>query len=97
MSTFAGTDPQWRSDGRELYDVTMDRTLMAVSVKTGDKLELGTPIPLFHVPLDPRSLALSSAYAPSPDGQRFIVAEVADQEAPRLRVTLDWAARVARE
>ena len=93
VSTFQGMDPQWRSDGRELYYVTLDRTLMAVSVTATDTLELGPPVPLFHVPLDARSLELSSAYAPAPDGQRFIVAEVGDQEEPRLHVSLNWAER----
>jgi hypothetical protein len=93
VSTSEGTDPQWRSDGRELYYVTLDRTLMAVSATPGDTLELGTPVPLFHVPLDPRSLELSSAYAPAPDGQRFIVAEVVGQDEPRLHVAWNWPER----
>jgi hypothetical protein len=94
ISTFPGTDPQWRSDGLELYYVTLSRTLMAVSVTARDTLEFGPPVPLFHVPLDPRSLKLSSAYAPAPDGQRFIVAEVADQEESRLHVRLNWQSHI---
>lgn len=90
ISTFQGTDPKWRSDGSELYYVTLDRTLMAVGVKMGDTLGFGAPVALFHVPLDPRSLELSSAYAPAPDGQRFVVAELVDQEEPRLDVRLSW-------
>jgi dipeptidyl aminopeptidase/acylaminoacyl peptidase len=91
ISTFEGTDPQWRSDGRELYYVTPDRSLMAVSVTTGDELAHGAPIPLFHAPLDARSLEIGSAYAPAPDGQRFLVAEVVENDEPRLRVTLNWS------
>jgi DNA-binding winged helix-turn-helix (wHTH) protein/Tol biopolymer transport system component len=90
VSTSEGTDPQWRSDGRELYYVTRDRTLMAVSVTAGEAFESSTPAPLFHVPFDPRSVALGSAYAPAPDGLRFMVVEVVDQEEPRLLVTLNW-------
>lgn len=86
ISTSQGADPH----GRELYYVTLDRTLMAVNVEIGESLEVGAPVPLFNAPLDPRSLASSSAYAPAADGQRFLLAEAADQEAPRLHVRMSW-------
>jgi DNA-binding winged helix-turn-helix (wHTH) protein len=94
VSTSQGTDPQWRGDGRELYYVTLTQTLMAVTVTATDTLTFGSPVPLFHVTLDRRSLELSSAYAPAPDGQRFIVAEANDREEPRLRVRLNWGRRI---
>ena len=39
ISTAGGSRPRWRRDGRELYYVTADRTLMAVPVMLGSTLK----------------------------------------------------------
>jgi DNA-binding winged helix-turn-helix (wHTH) protein/Tol biopolymer transport system component len=90
ISTGGGSDPQWRRDGRELYYVAGDQTLMAVGVETEPTFAGGTPEPLFRVLFDGSSLAFGSAFAPSPDGQRFLVAEAIGDDEPRLIATLNW-------
>jgi len=91
ISTGGGSDPQWRRDGGELYYIAADRTLMAVSVETGSTFDAGTPEPLFRAAFDRTSLEFGSAYAPAPDGQRFLVAEAIGENEPHLMVTLNWA------
>jgi Tol biopolymer transport system component len=90
ISTGGGSDPQWRRDGRELYYIAAEQTLMAVSVETDPTFVAGTPEPLFRASFDGPSLAFGSAFAPSPDGQRFLVAEAISEDEPRLIATLNW-------
>jgi Tol biopolymer transport system component len=90
ISADGGSDPQWRGDGRELYYVAPDRTLMAVSVETAATFDARTPEPLFRAPFDRTSLAFGAAYAPAPDGQRFLVAEVIGDAEPHLVAILNW-------
>jgi hypothetical protein len=48
VSVNGGFNPMWRKDGRELYFMTEDRALMAVSVQTSNAaLELSPPSSLF--------------------------------------------------
>jgi dipeptidyl aminopeptidase/acylaminoacyl peptidase len=62
----------WRRDGKELYYLAADRSMMAVSVSTSPALEVGKPRVLFHP-------AAEIAVAPgmssvSRDGERFVIA-----------------------
>lgn len=69
LSTGGGYRPMWRRDGGEVYYVGSDNRLMSVSVTSGSALpSSGPPAVLFQMPL------FSGLYAPSPDGQRFLVA-----------------------
>ena len=48
VSTMGGVTPRWRRDGKELYYIAPDGTLMAVPVATtGIAPEMGTPMALF--------------------------------------------------
>jgi hypothetical protein len=90
ISTAGGSDPQWRGDGRELYYVASDNTLMAVAAPSRAWFEPAIPEPLFRKSFDTVSLTFSSAYAPDVDGQRFLVTETVEGDRPRLIVTLNW-------
>ena len=48
VSSRGGTEPQFRSDGRELFFLDGNRTLMAAPVSQGPKLAVGTAVPLFR-------------------------------------------------
>src|SRR5256884_4951167 len=43
ISTKGGMGPNWSRDGKELYYYTLDGTLMAVEVKSGERFEVGVP------------------------------------------------------
>jgi len=69
ISAAGGTMPRWRRDGKELYYASADQKLMAVPIKLGSTVEPGTPQPLFPIP----PVRTNVSYAPSRDGQRFLV------------------------
>jgi Tol biopolymer transport system component len=98
ISPSGGMQPEWRRDGRELFYVSSDRKLMAVSVTTdGETFSAGVPRPLFEVDLPEPTAPYPNDYAVSADGQRFLVNTVVDQpNRPSLTVVLNWAAGLKR-
>lgn len=91
VSVDGGGQPKWRGDGRELFYVTPGGMLMSVGVRVnGDQLEVGLPTRLFQI----AGLATSGEtdeYAPSRDGQRFLVKQPTEQEAGlTLQVLTHW-------
>jgi Tol biopolymer transport system component len=73
VSNNGGIDPAWRGDGREIYYLSPDRTLMAAAVHaTGSTIEIGQPAPLFAAPV-PDPNWLRNTYVPSKDGRRFLL------------------------
>ena len=46
VSRNGGTSPLWRRDGKELFFLSPDRHLMAVTVKPGTEIEIGPPATL---------------------------------------------------
>jgi Tol biopolymer transport system component len=86
ISTSGGVNPFWRGDGKELYFVSANK-LMVVSVTSGTEFQAGTPQPLFEIE--------GSQYAPSKDGQRFLVSAVTEKApAPPINVVLNWTAQL---
>jgi Tol biopolymer transport system component len=72
MSRGGGTQPVWRSDGRELFYVGLDGVLNTVAIDDRD-LSRATPRPLFKTTLPNVLAPFRTAYAVSPDGQRFLL------------------------
>jgi Tol biopolymer transport system component len=95
MSSNGGTQVRWRRDGKELFYLGLDNSLMAVPiVKTagGQRIEAGTAVPLFRADVigrDPGSVLSTQQYAVSPDGQRFLLNTTADVTSP-ISVILNW-------
>jgi Tol biopolymer transport system component len=90
VSKDGGTMPRWRADGKELYYRAADGRLMAVPINTGSgsSFQNGTPQPLFG------SLPIAGTlnrftYAPSPDGQRFLVTMPLESAATPMTVLLN--------
>ena len=97
VSRNGGVMPAWRmSDGGELYYVSLDQQLMAVSItKTVPRIDVGPPTPVLRLPeLVPNAELLSdSSYAPSRDGRRFLVEVLAPGvRQPPLQVIVNWQA-----
>jgi Tol biopolymer transport system component len=80
--------PVWRRDGKAIFFVAPDKTVMSVELKTGTRLAARSPVPLFKLP------SISAALAVAADGKRFLVAED-DQRAqePQIRVVVNWVAQ----
>jgi Tol biopolymer transport system component/predicted Ser/Thr protein kinase len=91
ISTSGGQYPKWGADGRELFYVSPENKLMAVSLKPGaDTLEPSAPRELFPLPL--RSTAAGATYEPSRDGQRFLVLTSPEATQQSLNVIVNWPA-----
>ena len=88
VSTNGGSEPRWRGDGRELYYLSEDRTLMAVAV--GDGPTFGVPKPLFQTRVAAGVTANRTHYVPSSDGQRFLVNVASDAVTSPITVVLNW-------
>jgi Tol biopolymer transport system component len=91
ISTGGGLYPAWGAGGRELYYVSPDLKLMAVSLKLGaDSAEPSAPRELFPLP------AVDTGFTPydvAPDGQRFLVRATPQQQAAEpLTVIVNWPA-----
>ena len=71
ISLEGGAQPTWRADGRELYFLTPDGTLMAVDVDTrSDELVQGKTHSLFKTQLQADYNV--EQYLPHPDGSKFL-------------------------
>jgi len=90
ISTAGGTFPQWGAGGSELFYVSPDYKLMAVSLKFGaDAVEPSAPRELFRLPV--LGLSFFSPYEASRDDQRFLV--LTSPDAPQsLTVIVNWPA-----
>ncbi|MEX2300601.1 MAG: hypothetical protein WD733_06675, partial [Bryobacterales bacterium] len=102
ISTEGGSLPVWSKDGRELYYLAPDRTLMAVALKAGETMEAGIPQALFPTRMPDFGFGLARLYDVSRDG-RFLMAARTDQAAQgeqtenrSVVMLLNWWAKLGR-
>jgi dipeptidyl aminopeptidase/acylaminoacyl peptidase len=92
VSKINGAQPMWRGDGKELFFIATNSTIMAAPVNATAHFESGLPQPLFV------SGATSSSrrqYAVTRDGRRFLVNRVEQQtSATPLTVVVNWLSAV---
>jgi Tol biopolymer transport system component len=95
ISPGPGAQPRWRRDGKELFYLTMNGTLMAVDIKTSPGFEAGAPKQLF--PSNVANIGSGSFafnYDVSADGKRFLVnSYTTTAETPpeaSITVVLNW-------
>jgi len=94
VSNDGGMQPRWRRDGKELFWLDGDGSLMAAEVSAGSAFPAGTPQPLFETGL----MGNFERYAVSGDGKRFLVpmpAEGPEGSRP-LTVVQNWLAAAKR-
>ncbi len=89
----------WRSDGKELYYLSLDGKLMAVDIATRPVFHAGEPEPLFPLRLDFVGGAGSTPAAragATADGKRFLFAmPVPRSGVDEFNVVLNWPAALA--
>jgi Tol biopolymer transport system component len=75
ISPSGGHLPRWRRDGRELFYIADDNTLMSVPVtRRGPRFEIGAARPLFRTnPITATTSTATSFYDVSPDGTKFLI------------------------
>jgi Tol biopolymer transport system component len=93
ISTTGGTQPRWRSDGKEIFYLAPDKKLMAAPVNgQNSAFEKGAVRSLFNTRA-PSTINPRSAYDVSPDGQRFLVNTLADDDAAApITLVVNWPA-----
>lgn len=84
ISSGGGTMPRWRRDGRELYYLASDDSIMRVPLSvSGGRLQPGAAEVLFRVEGKLRDFDVAA------DGQRFLV-NVAELDPAPISVLLNW-------
>jgi dipeptidyl aminopeptidase/acylaminoacyl peptidase len=93
ISTAGGTQPRWRSDGKELFYAAPDRKMMVAEVNvTRDAVDPRAPHVLFEMLFDlPKQAGFY--YSPSADGKKLLMAAEPDgnTQAP-ITVVMNWQA-----
>jgi len=94
VSRDGGSHPVWRADGRELFYLAADGTMMTVAVGAGDSFDAGRPRALFSPNV--WRLTANQVYAVTKDGQRFLVntTSQASSSVVPLTVVLNWTAAI---
>ena len=73
VSTRGGSQPTWRRDGRELFYVAADGTMVAVPVTSESRFERGAELTLFPTRLQEVLAPFAPGYAPGADGEKFLI------------------------
>jgi len=97
VSLAGGNEPEWRRDGKELFYLAPDSTLMSVAVREdGAQLIVDAAQPLFQTNAE-QERGIRNRYTASPDGLRFLVlSPLIDPHTSPLVAVLNWAAGLKR-
>jgi len=92
VSRGGGLEPRWRRDGKELFYLSEDGKLMAVTVKTGGTFEAEPPHALFQTrPRQPISSLDVFSYDVNAEGSRFLInTKVDTASAAPPSIILNW-------
>lgn len=89
VSTAGGHQPRWSRDGRELYFIAADGTLMAAAVRTGGgAFEASTPTALFQTTVP--GAGLRAGYDVAADGTFVIRDSLRPSSNGPIVVVLNW-------
>ena len=92
VSTDGGTLPRWRSDGRELFYIAPDDSLVAVPIAVGaSSVQVGRAYQLFKTRRKVMSTRFGYSYDVAPDGRRFLInTSPAPRPPSPLTVVMHW-------
>jgi Tol biopolymer transport system component len=95
ISTTGGRSPRWRRDGKEIFYLSEDGKLMAVSVSpSANTMEISRPTPLFDIAVIQGG---RPEYDVTGDGQRFLVNSIANTTGTPVTVVLNWTAGMKKQ
>jgi dipeptidyl aminopeptidase/acylaminoacyl peptidase len=97
ISRDGGSQPLWRADGKELFYIGADGTMMAVPIPATGQFTAGVPQALFPTgaPIGISGGRLTQTYAVTNDGKRFLVnARPQQSSVAPLTVVLNWTAAI---
>lgn len=91
ISKGGGDSIRWRRDGRELFYMAPDGSLMSVQVQGGDEFQFQPPMGLF------RTAGKNRSWDVMPDGQSFVIAVPAGGSDPvPFTVVSNWRSTLSR-
>ncbi len=92
VSTAGGDQPQWRNDGKELFYVAPDQSLVSVEVRSSESgFSPGTPKALFRASIHTGITTTRNDYLVAADGQRFLInTPLEDTAKLPVTVVLNW-------
>ncbi|MBI2685627.1 MAG: serine/threonine-protein kinase [Acidobacteria bacterium] len=91
VSANGGSEPRWRSDGKEIYYLSEEKKLMAVPVGPGPAF--GFPVELFQTRVPVTADVFRTNYVPDREGRRFLVNTQSPKQAPvAITLLLHWTA-----
>lgn len=90
----AASMPRWRADGRELFYLSKDSTIVSIPVDPDRTPSDAAGVPLFRVPGPAPTGISGQVYDVTRDGQRFLVKREVGSAA--INVVLNWDARLDR-
>lgn len=90
ISTRGGAEPHWRGDGRELFYLALDGSVMSVEVPAGGEWRASNPVWLLQANvLEPFG---TSDLAVSPDGEHMVVNTLLGEgPVPPIQVVVNWS------
>jgi hypothetical protein len=89
VSVAGGVQPKWRGDGRELFYLAPDGTMMVVQSTLESPAEFAPAQPLFKTSLSPASHQISE-FDVTKDGQSFLLLEPAATRPQTFTFILNW-------
>jgi Tol biopolymer transport system component len=95
ISKDGGVQARWRSDGRELFYLTLQGELVAVPIAVrpdARSLQPGRAVPLFQARAGPVQGVALHSYTVASDGQRFLVETVIEETPAPISVIVNWNA-----
>ena len=89
ISIGGGVEPMWRRDGKELFYLSPDYSIVSVPFQPTELPVIGRPKRLFRAPIN--TSTTRNHYAVTPDGQRFLI-NVEDQSSylPPITIMVNW-------
>jgi DNA-binding winged helix-turn-helix (wHTH) protein/Tol biopolymer transport system component len=93
VSADGGGEPKWSADGRELFYVRADMSLMSVGIPGGDPSRgVGESRPLFTVPVVADTSAYRSRFTVSARGNHFVFNARDEGNQTPITVLVNWEA-----
>jgi serine/threonine-protein kinase len=89
ISADGGLEPVWAQNGKELF-YRNGREMISVLVQTGATFKAEKPRLLFEGSYSYNFTGKTSNYDVTPDGQRFLMVEEAEEGQTQIQVVLNW-------
>jgi Tol biopolymer transport system component len=93
VSRGGGVQARWARNGRELFYIAPDNTMMVVDVSTRPTFHAGTPRPLFQTGMVDTGIRSGPiSWDLTPDGKRFLIISPKLQYTASVTLVLNWRA-----